>query len=274
MKKKYIITIAVVLAVCLVIAGCVLGVKEYKARIPELTVEYTVNAKPGDAIVIDDLVQVDVKGDYEIKYEIWAGHEWGYIDDNGVLHIQDNGKSANGTISVDVTATGSLNQSSNKSISVIIQNEINENNSYEVTYSGISLRMYNGLEDQGNGVFSGSDYNVSIHVADEANDLDELEAAVKEYVKENYSVACTPEDNYAAEDITLSSGKTVRAISFSCVKDDITEEYYALETSGGTFVKVVIFAFCEEEHRFFIADNHTWAPWYEMEQIANTVECD
>ncbi len=272
MKKKYIITIAVVLAVCLVIAGCVLGVEEYKARIPALTVEYTVNAKPGDTIVIDDLVAVDVKGDYEIVYEIWAGHEWGYIDDDGMLHIQDDGKRANGTIIVDVTATGSLNQSSNESISVIIQNEINENNSYEVTYSDIRFRMYNYLEDQGNGVFRGNGYDVSIHVVDEANDLDELEEEVKEYVKENYSVACTPEDNYKAEDITLSSGKTVRAISFSCIESE--GEYYAHETSGGTVIPVVIFAFCEEEHRFFIADNHTWNSWYEIEQIANTVECN
>ncbi len=260
--KEYIIVIAVVLAIFAVIAGCVLAVKEYKARIPVLTVEYAVNAKPGDAIVMDDLVAVDVKGDYDVEYEIWAGHEWGYIDDDGVLHIQDNGKRALGTILLDVTATGSLNQSSNESISVIIQNEINENNSYEVTYSGISLRMYNGLEDQGNGVFRGSDYNVSIHVVDDANDFDELEEEVKEYAKENYSVACTTEDYYTAEDITLSSGKTVRAISFSCTN------------SGGTIITVVIYAFCEEEHRFFIVDNHAWAPRYEIEQIANTVECD
>lgn len=272
MKKKYIITIAVVLAVCAVIAGCVLGVKEYKARIPEITVEYGTNAKPGDAIVIDDLVEVDVKGDYEIAYEIFAGDEWGYIDEAGVLHVQDNGKRALGTILLDVTATGSFNQSSKESISVVIQNEINENNSYEVTYSGISLRVYNGLEDQGNGIFSDTDHDVSIHIADSANNFDALEEEIKKYAEENYSMTCAPDDNYKVEDVTLSSGKTVRVISFSCMEYD--GEYYAWGTTSGIGITVVIYAFCEEEHQFFIVGNHRWSPFYEMEQIANTVECD
>ena len=220
MKKKYIITIAVVLAICLVIAGCVLGVKEYKARIPELTVEYVVYAKPGDAFVIDDLIQVDVKGDYEIEYEIWGVPEWGYVDDNEVLHIRDNGMSAKGSIHLNITATGSFNQSDYEIASIVIENEINENNSYEVTYSDISRRMYNEVEEQGNGVFGDSNHDVSIHIADSADNMAELEEEVKKYAEEKYSVTGSPDDNYWAENVTLESGKTVRVIGFSCIKSE------------------------------------------------------
>ena len=272
MKKKYIITIAVVLAVCLVIAGCVLGVKEYKARIPELTVEYVVYAKPGDAFAIDDLIQVDVKGDYEIEYETWGVPEWGYVDDNEVLHIRDNGMSAKGDIHLNITATGSFNQSDYEIASIVIENEINENNSYEVTYSDISLRMYNELEEQGNGVFGDLNHDVSIHIADSADNMAELEEEVKKYAEEKYSVTGSPDDNYWAENVTLESGKTVRVIGFSCIKSE--GEYYAIGTTGGTHIPVVIYAFCEDEHRFFIVDNHSWASSYEIEQIANTVECN
>lgn len=80
-----------------------------------------------------------------------------------------------------------------------------------------------------------------------------------------------PDDNYSVEDVTLSSGKTVRVIKFSCMKDS-NGEYYAWGTSGGTAITVVIYAFCEDERQFFIVDNREWAPSYEMEQIANTVE--
>lgn len=273
MKKEEFIAGGILLGIFALIALGIFAIKEYKARIPELMVESVVYTKPGDAIVIDDLIQVDVKGDYEIEYEeFWGVPEWGYVDENEVLHIRDNGKSATGNIHLHITATGSFDQSDYGIVSIIIENEINENNSYEVTYSDISLRMYNELEDQGNGVFGDLNHDISIHIADSVDNMAELEEEVKKYAEEIYSVTGSPDDSYRAEDVTLDSGKTVRVIRFSCIENE--GEYYAHGTSGGSVIPVVIYAFCEEEHRFFIVDNNSWAPSYEMEQIANTVECD
>lgn len=266
--------IAAILTLCVII-GAVFAVREYKARIPVITVkEYGLLVKPGDTVDTNELVEVKVKGDYDYECEIEYGHDSCEMDEDGVLHIIDNGQTAISSISLEYSVTGSANRSCTDWVSITVQNPINENNSYEVSGADVSFRVYNCLTDQGNGVFkrgdgfSDNDYEIVFHSSDTTGSMDELEQDVKRYAKEKYLMNEEASD-YNAEDVVLSSGKKARKITFDVIRSE--GKYLEMGGSGGLVSTVVVYAFGEGGRYFFIDDNKTWGAEYEMEQIANSV---
>ena len=273
MKNK-IIAIAAILTVCVII-GAVFAVRDHRARIPVITVkEHSLLVKPGDTVDTNELVEVKVKGEYEYECNIEYGHDSCEMDDDGVLHIIDNGQTAMSTISLEFTATGSADKSCTDWININVQNPINENNSYEVSYTDVSFRVYNNLTDQGNGVFkrgdgfADNDYEIVFHSIDNVSSMDELEKEIKRYAKEKYLMNEETAD-YRSEDAFLSSGKKARKITFTVMRGE--GKYLELEGSGGLISTVVVYAFGDEDRYFFIEDNKTWGAEYEMEQVANSV---
>ena len=274
--KNIIKTIAAILAVCVILAGAVFAAREYKARIPVITVkEYNLVFSPGDTVDTGELVEVNVKGDYEYDCNMEYERKCGEMDDNGVLRILDNGQTAMDTIILNYTATGSVHKSTSESVHIIVQNPISADNSYEVSVSDVRFRDYNNLEDQGNGVFkrgdglSVDDYEIVFHSADSVSSMDELEKEIKRYAKEKYLLN-EETNNYRSEDVVLPSGKKARKIAFSAIRNE--GKFLELRGSSGLLSTVVIYAFSEGDRYFFIDDCNSWGTEYEMEQIANTVE--
>ena len=274
MKSK-IKAIAAILAACVIIACAVFAVREYKARIPVITVkENNLLTVPGDTVDTNELIDVQVKGEYECKCKITVERECCDLDENGILRILDNGQTAMDTIILTYTATGSANKSSDEDVFIIVQNPISENNSYEASVSDVSFRVYNNLKDQGNGVFKRGegiyidDYEITFHSVDNVSDMDGLDAEIKRYAKEKY-LFDEERTDYRSEDVVLDSGKKTRKISFTAIR---SEGKYMPKESGGLMVLVTIYAFGEDGRYFFIDDDNSWGSGYEMDQIANTVE--
>ena len=155
-----------------------------------------------------------------------------------------------------------------------MQNPLSEINSYEATVSDVHFRMYNDLEDQGNGVFRcgdgsyDSDYEIVFHYADSVSSMDELEKEIKRYAKEKYLLD-EADESFTSEDVVLSSGEKARKISFLALRSE--GKYLVYRESSGLVVNVAVYAFCKGDRYFFIDDDNSWRADYEMEQIANSV---
>jgi hypothetical protein len=271
MKKK----LGITLLMCVLVLGAYFVIKEYKARIPVITVkQFAYNASVGDTIDTHDLIDLKVKGKYEYKCNLEYGRESCDMDDNGVLHILDNGKKAVSTIELEYVVKGSVKKSSRALVHIIVENPMNENNSYETSVSDVSFRVYNNVTDQGKGVFtcynkpSVDYYEIVFHSVDTVNSMDELEKEIKKYAKETYLLNETDSD-YKSEDVVLSSGKKARKINFSALRSE--GEFVPPRESSGLCIYVTVYAFGEGDRYFFIDDNNPWYSTYEMEQIANSV---
>ena len=273
-KKSNVIVGALITAAALAVIGIIIfAVKESEARTPVILIkEQNGFYKPGDTIDINDLVEVKVKGEYVLEGRILAGDEYCELDGNGILHILDHGQQAMNTIDVECTATGSNRKSVSERVYFDVQNPINDSNSYEVTVSSISFRVYNNLKDQGNGVFArgeglaDKDYEIIFHSSDTAGDIDKLETEIREYAREKYSMS---DAEYESEDVVLDSGEKARRITFSTIRTEGNN--YTNGDVSGLYVRVVIYAFNKGNQRFYIEDNNSWCSQYEAEQIANTI---
>ena len=276
MKRK----LGIALLVCVFLLGAYFAIKEYKARIPVITLKQLgYYAAVGDTIDTHDLIDIKVKGKYEYKCNLKYGRESCDMDENGVLHILDNGKTALNTIVLEYIATGSVKKSSRAWLHINVKNPINENNSYETSVSDVSFRVYNNMTDQGKGVFTNANvqsadyYDIAFHSAYTVNSMDELEKEIKKYAKEKYLLNESDSEyyDYKSEDVVLSSGKKARMIRFSALRSE--GEYLPPRGSSGFSICVTVYAFCEGDRYFFIDDSNPWSSesGYEMEQIANTV---
>lgn len=105
MKRK----LGIALLVCVFVLGAFFAIKEYKAHIPVITVkQFAYTAKVGDTIDTHDLIDFKVKGKYDYICNLEYGRESCDMDENGVLHILDNGKTAMSTIDLEYIVTGSV----------------------------------------------------------------------------------------------------------------------------------------------------------------------
>lgn len=222
MKRK----IGIALLVCVFVIGAFFAIKEYKSRIPVITLkQFAYNAAVGDTIDTHDLIDIKVKGKYEYKCNLEYGRESCDMDENGVLHFLDNGKTAMSTIELEYIVTGSVKKSSRALLHINVENPMSENNSYETSVSDVSFRVYNNMTDQGKGVFTYSNvqsvdyYDIAFHSADTVNSMDELEKEIKKYAKEKYLLNET-DSEYKSEDVVLSSGKKARIINFSALRSE------------------------------------------------------
>ena len=100
-------TIVPLLIVCVLVLGVIIAVKNPKAQMPVINVkEYSLLTVPGDTVDTNTLINVTGKGEYDIKCGIEYGSESGDLDENGILHILDNGQSAMNTIILEFVVTG------------------------------------------------------------------------------------------------------------------------------------------------------------------------